>query len=209
MNGLVATLKKQNAKERYWLLNAALDQPTLGTNYTMELTRATGWKVPRGAWWAMDYHLDWLACATTGNQKMGVVHEPPVPGWNFGTQEDVDLIVAWDDDETTKVILVEAKGVTSHSNKQVNSKLAKLTALFGQDGQKVPGVDPRFVLASPRQPSKLEAHGPVWAMNGDKLNWMPLHVPNNLVTPTRCENDGTIRKAGTNWKWRPRGGGSI
>ncbi len=51
MNGLVATLKKQNAKERYWLLNAALDQPTLGTNYTTELTRATGWKIPRGAWW--------------------------------------------------------------------------------------------------------------------------------------------------------------
>lgn len=208
MTGLVAKLKQQNAKERYWLLSAALGQPKLGEEYREALKRATGWVVPPNAWWAMDYHLDWLACAATGSWEPGKVQELRVPGWKLGSQEDVDLIVAWDEGKTTKLVLVEAKGVTSNSNSQVRSKFTKLTALFGQDGQNVRGVDPRFVLASPQEPSKLVADAPEWAKTGSKLSWMPLFVPNDLVAPTRCLEDGISLKSGNFWKWKYRFGGS-
>lgn len=206
MDGLIDRLRAQNAKERFWLLNAALGNPELDAAYLERIGSVLGTSIPSGAWWAMDYHLDWLACAVQGAVPIGEPQPLPAEGWRLGTQEDVDLIVAWDEGEITQVVLIEAKGVTSHSNQQVASKLSRLSDLFGDDGRAKRGVVPHFLLTSPSAPRKLNYEDlPLWGVGeGGKLKWLRLHVPNTLVFPTRCDDSGNSTKAGNKWLLRFR-----
>jgi hypothetical protein len=206
LEGLVERLKAQNAKERFWLLNAALGGPPLEATYRDQVGSVLDVDIPDGAWWAMDYHLDWLACALQGEVPRGAPQPLPAAGWALGTQEDVDLIVAWDEGDTTQVVLIEAKGVTAHSNTQVGSKLKKLRLLFGDDGLARPGVTPHFLLTSPSRPTKLATdHMPQWCKDDTgRLRWLHLDVPDNLVYPTRCDDSGNVTKLGGKWLLRFR-----
>jgi hypothetical protein len=217
MSSLIERLTLFNAKERFWLLRSALGEAPLSPSFLQALCdEADVDPPPSDSWWAMDYHLDWLACALAGEVSLGVPQEPPGEGWRLGTQEDVDLIVAWEAGDTTHVLLVEAKGVTSHSNRQVKSKVGKLRVLFGEDGQgengqKAGAVRPHFVLASPTEPRRLTADSfPPWCLRGDgRPRWVQLHVPNNLVQPVRCDEEGQRTRTGSRWVLRHRSRGAI
>ena len=154
MEHFVDQLKRFNAKERFWLIAHATGNPMLSPTFRSQLSEAVGAAVPSNAWWAMDYHLDWLEAALEcAGAARGKRYPQPEANRNFNrNQEDVDLIVAWDDGALTRLAVVEAKGARSWGTQQYESKLRRLTFVFGKDGQRRTGVAPSFVLASPRRP---------------------------------------------------------
>ncbi len=190
------TLKVFNRKERYWVVRTALGAPsaTLSSELCEDLNAQLQLRAdpltPASAWWAIDYHFDWLQAALLLHPNFS---EEPVPltrqdenaKWNIqGQQEDVDLIIAHGRD----VVLVEAKAFGSWSNSQLTSKLKRLKALCGDTGQVTVGSLPdaervrlHFVLMSPNQPRKLSdevlKEWPQWGMGADgKPLWVRLQV---------------------------------
>jgi hypothetical protein len=61
---LVECLKLFNRKERYWLIRNALGQNSgdlpLSDSFRQKLGKEIGTEIPVEAWWALDYHIDWL-----------------------------------------------------------------------------------------------------------------------------------------------------
>lgn len=199
---IVERLQRFNAKERYWLLHSALGPAELAAPFLQALCDAAEVHPPPPAtWWAIDYHLDWLACALAGDIALGAPQPPPVQGWTLGTQEDVDLIVAWSASGSTHLLMVEAKGYTPNSNRQLSSKAAKLHLLFGDDGHRVEGVKPHFILASPTEPRRLNtADLPSWCLSADgRPRWVELAMPGDSVQPVRCDENARRTKMGDYW----------
>ena len=65
---LQQALEQFNRKERYWLLREALgggSSQKLSSNFLGKLASALGIGTidDSNAWWAMDYHIDWLVGA--------------------------------------------------------------------------------------------------------------------------------------------------
>ena len=205
MSDTISLLRRMNAKERFLLLDAVLGHPRLDNTYLARLCVASGWEPPSDAWWAMDYHLDWLAYAVLAGNRSVV--KKPDEAWILGSQEDLDFIVAWKFEDRTRLLLVEAKGVTAHSNKQVASKLQKLRFLLGPDGKRISGIEVSFVLVSPKRPKRLQTNDvPTWALHNSMFRWVYLPVASDLVAPTRCNADGVIgRNPGDHMKLVPRG----
>jgi hypothetical protein len=215
---LTDALAAFNRKERYWLIRNALGPgaETLGADFRRRLGDAIGLTVPDDAWWAMDYHLDWLVGALhlvdhgVDNEDVQVNVDRIIKG----NQEDMDLVVAFD----TTLILVEAKGATSWGNEQIDSKIDRLSAMLDRQ-KKAAGFVPRmlFVLASPSEAQGLKRPDhkvwPRWMMS-EKTNkpyWIGLDMAldGGPVTDgktefrqvVRCSDGaGSVGKAGTHWK---------
>ena len=178
---LVEALAAFNRKERYWLLQNALGRGalTLDDGFRARLHDCVKLDIPEDAWWAMDYHLDWLV----GALRMvdgGTVEDPAQPNEKDlvkGNQEDMDLIVAFGD----TLILIEAKGDTSWGNTQIHSKLNRLDAML-QRQERLMGFVPRLrlVLISPKESKGLdvpEGGWPEWMLNADrKPFWMDMEM---------------------------------
>ena len=198
MEGLIATLESLNRKERFFLVGAALGKPTfqLGDEYVEVLSRAFNVGIPPHSWVAMDYHLDWISAAlhVTHNQ---LSHGEPWPNGPIddpivrGNQEDVDLIVGFEDAGTTVLLLVEAKAETAWTNSQQNSKADRLSGIFGPEADRYPGVQPHFALTSPRRPEKLKASSwPSWMAPEGRPIWFKLTVPPNRSQVVRSDQAG-------------------
>lgn len=196
-------LRSFNRKERFFLVGAALGKPDfrLDERFRAGVGAALRLTVPHDAFVAMDYHMSWLYAAL-------VIHASPAAtppfanadGLVSANQEDVDLLIAYRDGATFAVILLEAKGVTGWTTKQSGSKVRRLCAVFGEDGRRVPGVRPHFVIASPRRPTRLKtAEWPAWMAPRGEVPWMPLAVPGNLKVVTRCDAEGRRSAAGGYW----------
>ena len=69
MKGFVDQLKAFNSKERHWLVAAVTGSPPLSTDFRAALGHVIGESVPPGAWWAMDFHLDWLEAASSAPES--------------------------------------------------------------------------------------------------------------------------------------------
>lgn len=213
---IVDALRELNRKERYWLVRNALGPSSgkLGEGFRQELGATLGGiHIPDYAWWAMDYHLDWLVGALALFQKteemIGTAQDNP-DALVKGNQEDMDLVVAFDN----TLILIEAKGDTSWSNEQLNSKVPRLEAILGEvgaDRSSLNRLSVYFVLMSPSRSGKLRRKGdgpwPTWML--DKTGqpwWIPMHMAEADQTPSflkvvRCKDkDGTVGKEGTHWK---------
>jgi hypothetical protein len=66
---LVKALEKFNRKERYWLIRSALGESSekLDSKFCDLIYGKHSIEVPEDAWWAMDYHLDWLVVKAEKN----------------------------------------------------------------------------------------------------------------------------------------------
>ncbi|MDA0988348.1 MAG: hypothetical protein O2783_04330, partial [Chloroflexi bacterium] len=121
-----------------------------------------------------------------------------------GNQEDVVLLVAFEDGPLTHLVLLEAKGATDWTNKQMCSKAKRLQKIFGETGTEFPGVNPHFVLISPKPPTKrLETEKwPQWMRGKEGPTWIRLNWRGNLVKVTRCEAgpDSKPSQSGEYWK---------
>ncbi len=166
---LVECLKLFNRKERYWLIRNALGEDNkelpLSNSFRERLRKSIDTEIPSEAWWALDYHIDWLFGALTLDRLQGDMESQPIenphvseanlgPRLIRGTQEDFDFIVAFE----RTIILIEAKGVTGWGNSQMASKHRRLCEWeqFSEQisvGRKQTAEPPRIlvVLMSPKE----------------------------------------------------------
>jgi len=208
MSKLVDALRQFNRKERYWLLHNAIGKKfeTLDDGFRNRFEKETGIPIPEDHWWAMDYHLDWLAGALhlAGGGEMDK-SQRIVDGQITGTQEDIDLVIAFGD----TLILIEAKGETPWSNEQLNEKVNKrLVSIFGENGEHHKSLRMYFVLMSPVRSEKLvrekktDSVWPSWMMKQTTQEplFVPMEMQAGLVRVTRCVSDGKQSATGDFWK---------
>lgn len=188
MSKLIEHLKSFNRKERFILLNEALGTFQLSQEFRRRLEECLklDFEIPACAYVAMDYHLDWIQvamCHRDGelplNEEQCMCRSDPIVE---GTQEDIDLLIAFDSHKATHVILVEAKGDTSWSDDQLSSKVRRLARIFGSKSTPQDAI-PHFVMMSHNEPKIQEVDNwPDWMKGGV---WIELPLPKYLRWVTR------------------------
>ena len=187
-------LKSFNRKERFLLLCDALgfDNQTfhLSEEFINKLSGCIGCEIPRDSYVAMDYHLDWLQMAL----YLASEPSPPDPILNDrlveANQEDIDLLVAFGKSGTTHLVLIEAKGDTGWTNKQLKSKADRLKRISNEGRPGTGLVKFHFVMLSPNPPKQIKVRTwPDWMKPHGEPLWLPLRFPKGLRKVTRCKND--------------------
>lgn len=201
-----------NRKERFLLLRWVVKGDsglTLGNTFRHELGQLINAPVPHDAFFATDYHLDWLYAALRWAEGSWVPDQPLVAsqvpvGALSADQEDIDLILCWPDELGHQMVLFEAKAYTGWSNKQVQSKVKRLRSIFGEEGSAFHGVKPTFVLTSFQTPEKVKADGwPPWAVVDGKVLHAALPMPSrDRYQVERCTAVGKKDKMGGHWRIR-------
>jgi hypothetical protein len=142
----------------------------------------------------MDYHLDWLHSslflALPEDDNAGVhLNTETVAS---GNQEDIDLLIAFEAEDITHLMLVEAKRETGWTNKQTLSKAERLRRIFGKRGVRYPRVQPYFALTSPKPPTKRLKSGlwPDWMTRDSQPIWFELNLPTGRRRVARCDSEG-------------------
>jgi hypothetical protein len=171
------------------------------------LSRELGFDVPADAFVAMDYHLTWLYAsvflAERGDRPEAPKHlvVQNEAGIVRGNQEDIDLLVAFDQGQKTHLIIIEAKGVTGWTNKQMQSKAKRLGEIFGWgEASERANIWPHFVLTSPRESRQLSHTGwPGWMIPAGRIPWVELKVPDGLLRVSRSDALGKPNALGGYW----------
>lgn len=180
-----------NRKERYYLLSQALGGFSLTPQFAAELSEVAGVAIPPNALAYMDYHLDWVyAALKVWDQPTSITHTEyqvspdfAQPGKDKGPifvnhdMEDIDLLVAFQQEGINHLIFVEAKGETPWSNSQMESKVYRLNRIFEDAPQ---NVRPLLVLVSPGEPKLLRVpdFAAEWAyLSPTKWKHLKLTVP--------------------------------
>ncbi|HQO79348.1 MAG TPA: hypothetical protein PLG17_12655, partial [Thermodesulfobacteriota bacterium] len=202
---LLEYLRMFNAKERFFLVGYALDNPcfALGEKFREDVGVALGLEVPADAFCAMDYHLDWLYASLKLNADEGKIKVYPNNDDIKAQQEDVDLLIAFQNNDVYHIIIIEAKCATGWTSSQMRSKAGRLKKIFGEEHAK--GVKPHFVFLSPKKPNvrRLEEDleksekWPPWMKIGEhEVNWLQLNPPKGhcLRSVSRCEKVDTGKK---------------
>ena len=207
---MIDHLKAFNRKERFILLHEALDfhgqSFRLSENFSQRLSDCLGFRVPTTAFVAMDYHLDWLQMALWladhGDTEVTIPNE----GLVFANQQDIDLLVAFEDEAKTRLILIEAKGDTDWYQKQLDLKCARLELIFGRGRPGTSRATPNFILMSPRNPARIDTKSwPTWMTVNGKARWLELRLPDRLLKVSRCTQAGGSNADGTYLKIRSLG----
>lgn len=215
-NNLIDNLKSFNRKERFYLIGQMLGNPEFRMDKTQldEISKLIGITIPGEYFAAMDYHLDWIYASLFLTQEYD---EKPFPR-NFidnkqkidlqisGTQEDIDFLLTFVDHEnTTHIVMIEAKGDSYFSNAQLNSKNKRFKAIFGNEDT-WPNVRPHFLLCSPQKPQNVSIEDPVYFMSPQEsqLIWFPLVMDTGKIKVTRCEENEKPSNAGEHWKVESR-----
>ena len=200
----IGYLQLLNRKERFHLLREALGETTFRLDerfrtrlqFCLRDSPRGAVSIPPDAFVAMDYHLDWIAMAlrlaVDGPERDhhdwfpldGIANDELVSG----TQQDVDLLVAFPDGPTTHLVMIEAKGDTHWRNEQLDRKAERLKKIFSDERPWTESIAPHFVLMSPTRPTFLTKRGwPPWMRpNGEPL-WLSLPLPEGLVKVTRYD----------------------
>lgn len=175
---------------------------SLNSNFSEALGDLIEDWIPYDAFVAMDYHLDWIQMALywADNQRSsgGIVRND---GLVHANQEDVDLLVAFEDEDKgqTHLVLIEAKADTGWSNEQLLSKAHRLKDIFDENA--LTFVTPHFVLMSPDRPERVATdEWPRWmtAAGNSSALWMELPLADGLLKVTQCDRDGNDA-AGGGW----------
>jgi hypothetical protein len=206
---LVEALKSFNSKERFFLIGWALGNPPfkLSQSFRGELGSVLNIPVPPNAYAAMDYHLDWIYASLylTARADDDAIHVNTSRKQISATQEDVDLLVAFEVGGVFHLIMLEAKGATGWTNRQLAHKASRLRAIFGDSGTSWQSVVPHFVIASPVESSRLlSADWPGWMTDKGRPVWLPMQMP-SLRRITRCDERGRPSVNGTCWTVVKRG----
>jgi len=199
-------LKKLNRKERFYVVKESTKNGfELDTSFKQKLEDKLKINIPENdAFISMDYHLDWIyaslfLCKCDNVDSIFKRNEDLITA----TQEDVDLIIAAPDTSNsamTNLILIEAKGHTSWTNKQSESKAKRLSSIFKSNTFE-DIVTPYYLIWSPKPPKNLNSSCfPEWAKEDDKLLHIQLPMPDDLVKITCCDQDGKDKSMGSFWK---------
>lgn len=155
-----------------------------------------GLTIPADAFWAKDYHLDWIVASLNLSFELHKeIYEQSDKNVNEN-QENIDLLVAVKSENTVHLILLEARGVIPWNNKQLIRKAESLKNIFGKNGYKWNSVKPQFIMISLRESQRIETDSWLdWMRNNNKCLWMKLSsLPSNLVKIVRCTQEGKVDK---------------
>lgn len=242
MNLLGASLERFNRKERNLLvremLGGATVIPELAESFREPLANAVGLKARdlEHAWWATDFHFDWLAGALLHFMKGGHAGWEPNRagtlqsrsgnslqlGLVMGSQEDVDVVMAAHvpgSERPYHLILIEAKAYGCFATEQYERKVKRLELLHEFYEELERGsphkISFHYVLCSRKKPGKLAPKRLRWQASG---TLEPQHLHIELALPesfTRVATD-TARsarrdKVPSKWKCVTKGpeGGSA
>ena len=199
MDDLIVILESFNRKERFFLVAQALGQErggdpafTLSDDFRRELedkVKVTIPEEPEKVFVGMDYHLDWLQAGLTLSRNIQEELFSNAGEVIKGTQEDIDLLVAFRHGDQHHLILVEAKAYSGWSNDQLKSKANRLREIFGDDGKGFGGVKPHFCLMGPKS-ANIKTDFPGWMKPGGELLWIDLKLPNGRRQVNRCDKVG-------------------
>ena len=158
----------------------------------------------KNAWWAMDYHIDWLIAALTRYNGQNEENKT-IQNINykiFGTQEDFDFIICTEN----TLIFIEAKLSSVWDRKQLDSKIKRLNGmkeLFKSTKQ-------YFVLLSPGfqniESTKDYVTNELTSM---RTGYICLETPpqttdgSRFLKVIRCDENRTADKDGAFWKTSP------
>lgn len=209
---LAQCLEVFNRKERYWLIRNCCGN---GTDLSLPLSDAIIEKLTKkftellnadlkNAWWAMDYHIDWLIAALTRyngqNEEKKTIQN--INYKIFGTQEDFDFIICTEN----TLIFIEAKLSSVWDRKQLDSKIKRLNGmkeLFKSTKQ-------YFVLLSPGfqniESTKDYVTNELTSM---RTGYICLETPpqttdgSRFLKVIRCDENRTADKDGAFWKTSP------
>ena len=169
-----------------------------------------GVKIPGNAFVGMDYHLDWIAASLRAHQNPDYLGKPVSNAGQTkfnrvatGTQQDIDLLVAFKEEGFFHLVLLEAKGYDSWTNRQMGRKSQRLQGIFGKNGKGYPEVKSYFCLMSPRRPEKLQTKGwPTWMTGSgdDPYLWLKLNVDYPRFQVMRCDSDGKPKAEGSHFR---------
>ncbi len=162
---LTDILDRFNRKERNLLIRDALGHSpsealSLNDTFRNRIGAALGGiEIPKDAWWATDYHLNWIAGALVlwryGEEAIGSAQidlsTDSARRLVERSQEDVDFLIVFD----TIIILVEVKAFGYFSNKQIDSKLDRWRLLKRQSELPGSNVTFHFMLMSRAKPTRL------------------------------------------------------
>jgi hypothetical protein len=130
---LIDNLINFNSKERFYLVRQILGNLKFVPDpaFMEELSQVLHLDVPKTIpFSAMDYHLDWLYASLVISEQNDI-NDKVFNRDNIikAQQEDLDFILAYG----CHIVLIEAKGVTGWTNKQMKSKADRLREIFGDD----------------------------------------------------------------------------
>lgn len=151
---LIDTLRAFNRKERYYVFRELVTKtdPRLSSDFADRLEKVIGVRPdPETCFLAVDYHLDWISAAvflvrsgnlkegsslgelveTRGSEPFDGSHRAGAPVMT-GSQEDVDALLAFQQDGITHLVFIEAKADTAWSLSQLRSKGVRFLDIFGQ-----------------------------------------------------------------------------
>lgn len=208
---LIERLEKFNRKERHILWEQATGTGiavALSDSYRENLGTAIGVTVPPAPDHVVlvDYHLNWLygaLLADAGKLAGGFVHSVPEPDpcdpdgrrAYEHNQEDIDMVVAFEASQQQHVVLIEAKGFTAWSNRQMTSKLRRLNRIL-DDAQPAADIVFHLVLTSFAAPTKLHAEWGGWANQAGVPAWVPLAKPSGRLRIAECDGSGILKQNG-------------
>jgi hypothetical protein len=203
---LLENLSAFNRKERFFVVGWALGNPAfkLGDHFRQQMSDDVGIAVPADAFCAMDFHLDWIIGCLWLTKGVKGSYDVLETGEVNRSNDDIDLLIGFEEGNSTVLLLIEAKGVTGWHNKQLRAKAKRLGSIFGVDevGGLWPGVRPVFVMTSPTKMAQIDvSEWPGWMRNGDApRHWLELVLPSGLKKIVRCDEDGKKRAEGGFWK---------
>lgn len=204
MKDLIQWLNEFNRKERFFLVGTALGNPefALSSEFKSNIECKLNISIPDNYFASMDYHLDWLFASLNLSFKD---YKKPIfsneQGLIKGTQEDIDFLIAYLNQQTNKyhLIMIEAKGVTSWNNEQMTHKALRLNDAFGLNGDDWPTVIPHFIFTSPSQPEKLHTDEfPIWMKPHGHLLWIKMEIADKIRV-VRCNPQGNESRSGKYW----------
>ena len=202
-NDLINRFKEFDAKERSNLIRKVFGKvvETVSIEFKGQVIEAIN-KSPVNTiisehavlkFWAMDFHLDWIYACLHGYEENKTYPTYTEAGSEkskiiYGTQEDIDFLMIFEDGDTVYIVLVEAKLFSSWRNKQLNSKVSRLKKIFENMPEKYKNVKFSLCLLSPKRPVLLTMEGwPDWAEFYAFLEWDgPFSDKKKIV---RCNKD--------------------
>lgn len=204
MTEIIDNLRMFNRKERFFLVGMALGNPDfkLCRGFRQSIGQTFALDIPEDAFAAMDYHLDWIYASLflSFNENPSGMYAN-TESMIQATQEDIDFLVAYKDIDACHIIMLEAKGVMNFTNRQLLSKVRRLSDIFGANGKKWEGVIPHFAIISPQKPERIDSRSwPAWLKRDGEVTWIEMPIPDNLQRITRCDESGRPSISGTFWK---------
>lgn len=205
---LIDHIESFNRKERHILWEQATgtgQQVALSNSYRAKLAGAIDIEIPPEHLVCVDYHLNWLYGALLAHTgKLEQTTASPIADADGDdpngrrpyerNQQDIDLVVAFESEDTTIVVLNEAKGFTSWGTKQMESKLRRLDRIVDDA---TPGKDVvlKLVLTSFGKWSKINVDWGRWAdQNGPPF--VSLDKPDGRVLIEECDAEGRRKQSG-------------